>query len=109
LATGSAQAPNVAPRKAKATKKTTATKNAPKGKKAAKGKDDGPREGTKTAQVVALLQRKGGATLAEIMKATDWQAHTVRGFIAGTLGKKMGLAVESFKNATDERAYRITK
>jgi hypothetical protein len=47
--------------------------------------------------------------MAEIMQVTDWQAHTVRGFIAGAVGKKMGLEVESFRNATDERSYRLTK
>ena len=43
-----------------------------------------------------MMRRKDGATLAEIMQATGWQAHTVRGFMAGTL-KKMGLTVESFR------------
>jgi hypothetical protein len=108
VATAGAQEPDVAPRKVKATKKATAAKNAPKGKKTAKGKDAGPREGTKTTQVVALLQRKGGATLAEIMEKMGWQRHTVRGFMAGAM-KKAGFTVESFKNATDERTYRINK
>ena len=46
-------------------------------------------------------------TLADIMSATDWQAHSVRGFISGSLGKKMGLTVESFKRPDGVRAYRI--
>ena len=53
--------------------------------------------------------RKGGCTLAEIMKATDWQAHTVRGFISGTLGKKMGLGVASVKNDKGERTYSLPR
>jgi hypothetical protein len=108
LATTGAQAPGVAPRKAKATTKASAAKNAPKGKKAAKGQDAGPREGSKTAQVVAMLQRKGGATLAEIMAKMGWQRHTVRGFMAGAM-KKAGFAVESFKPEGGERTYRINK
>jgi len=109
LASAGAQAPDVAPGKAKATRKATAAKNAPKGKKAAKGEEAaGPREGSKTAQVVAMLQRKGGATLIEIMEKFGWQRHTVRGFMAGAM-KKAGYTVESFKNATDERTYRINK
>ncbi len=107
VATAGAQEPDVAPRKAKATKKATAAKNAPKGKKTAKGKDDGPREGSKTAQVIALLQRKNGATLVEIMEKMGWQRHTVRGFMAGAM-KKAGFAVESFKPEGGERTYRIT-
>ena len=75
-AKGGARSAKGAPAKAKATKKATAAKNAPKAQKAAKSKEDaGPREGSKTAQVVAMLQRKNGATLADIMSATDWLAH----------------------------------
>jgi hypothetical protein len=104
----------------KASKKAAAKKQAEsalrvgltskKGAKPVDGKEASePRGGTKKALILDLLRRKQGATLAEIMKATDWQAHSVRGFIAGTLGKKMGLSVESFKNATDERSYRLPK
>src|SRR4051794_25753445 len=56
----------------------------------------GPREGSKAAQVVSLLQRDKGATLAEIMERMGWQKHTVRGFIAGAI-KKAGYVVESFR------------
>jgi hypothetical protein len=64
-------------------------------------------EGSKKAEVLALMRRKNGATLAEIMKATGWQAHSVRGFISGGLTKKMGLKVESTKGKDGERTYRI--
>jgi hypothetical protein len=56
----------------------------------AKQAREGARPGSKTAAVVALLERKGGATLADLRKATGWQAHSVRGFISGTLGKRWG-------------------
>ena len=105
-AKGGAQAAKGALAKAKATKKTTAAKNASKAKKAAKAQETGPREGSKTAQVVAMLQRKNGATLAEIMDKMGWQKHTVRGFMAGTM-KKAGYTVESFKPEGGERTYRI--
>jgi len=105
-AKGGAQAAKGAPAKGKATK---TTKNAPKAKKAAKAKESaGPREGSKKAQVVAMLQRKNGATLAEIMKTMGWQKHTVRGFMAGAM-KKAGYAVESFKPDGGERTYRINQ
>ena len=65
------------------------------------------RKNTKQVQVVALLQRSGGATLNHLMRATGWQAHSVRGFISGALGKRLRLKIESFKNARGERAYRI--
>jgi uncharacterized protein DUF3489 len=54
-----------------------------------------------------MIRRPKGATLAEIMKATGWQPHSVRGFISGAVGKKMGLTVESTKNDDGERVYRL--
>jgi hypothetical protein len=54
-----------------------------------------------------MLQRKNGATLAEIMDKMGWQKHTVRGFMAGAM-KKAGYNVESFKPEGGERTYRIT-
>ena len=66
------------------------------------------RDGTKQAQVVAMLRRKQGATIAEIVAATGWASHTVRGFFAGALKKKLGLTVTSEKVAGGERTYRIT-
>ena len=67
-------------------------------KKAAKA-----RQGSKTARVLGLLKRPGGATLKDLMAETQWQAHSVRGFISGTLGKKMGLTVDSTKGEDGER------
>ena len=104
-----AQAAQSAPARGRSGKKATPAKHAPKGKKAAKGREAGaPRAGTKTAQVVAMLQRKGGATLAEIMEKMGWQPHTVRGFVAGAM-KKAGCSVESFKPEGGDRTYRINQ
>jgi hypothetical protein len=107
-ATIDAPAADVAPAEGKATKKTTAAKKAPKAKAVAKKAEPaaGPREGSKTAQVVAMLKREGGATLEEIMTTMAWQKHTVRGFMAGAM-KKAGFTVESFKPEGGERTYRI--
>jgi len=108
-AKGGARAAKGAPAKGKATKKTTPVKKVPKAAKGVKQAKTpgGAREGSKTATVVALLERKGGATLAEVMKATGWQAHSVRGFVSGTLGKKMGRMVESTKREDGERLYQL--
>jgi hypothetical protein len=91
-----------APGKEKAAPKPKAAKEAPKGRK--KGAAEG---GTKTEQVLALLKRKGGATVQEIMAATEWQPHTVRGFLAGTVRKKLGLTVTSTKADDGKRTYVI--
>jgi hypothetical protein len=55
-----------------------------------------------------MIARTKGATLAEIMKATEWQAHSVRGFIS-TAGRKHGFKIASAKNDTGERVYRSAK
>jgi hypothetical protein len=103
---GGEQAAKGAPAKGKATKKATPAKKAPKAAKTPESA--GPREGSKTAQVVAMLQRKNGATLAEIMDKMGWQKHTVRGFMAGAM-KKAGYTVESFKSEKGDRTYRINQ
>ena len=61
---------------------------------------------TKQDSLVALLKRPTGATLDELCKKTGWQPHSVRGAIAGTVKKKLGLAVESSVN-DGKRTYRI--
>jgi hypothetical protein len=129
------QGADVAPKQATSTKKASNKKGAPKGqkaakkaakpakatpkkqakekvasKKAAKVKEAKvPREFSKKSIVLDLLRRKDGATMAEIAKATGWQNHSIRGFVSGTLMKKMDLPVESFKNETGERTYRLAK
>ena len=65
------------------------------------------REGTKQAVLVEMLRRPKGATIAEIVEATGWQAHTVRGAFAGALKKRLGLTVTSEKVAGKERVYRL--
>ena len=100
------------PAKGRSGKKTTPAKKAPKTPRAkapkpAKRESGAPREGSKTAQVVAMLLRKNGATLSELMAKMGWQAHTVRGFMAGAL-KGAGYEVESFKPEGGQRSYRIS-
>ena len=100
------QTPDVAPADAPAKKKATQAKRAAKApKKPAAAKP--AREGSKTETILALMRQPGGATLQAIMEATGWQAHSVRGFVSGTLGKKMGLTVESVKGDDGQRSYSI--
>ena len=61
---------------------------------------------TKAAQILALLKQPGGATLQDIVSATGWQAHSVRGFVSGQLTKKMKLRVKSLRR-DGERVYAL--
>jgi hypothetical protein len=101
-ATRGARARHIAPKKTAARKVAPPPVKAPKG-----GTPRTGREGSKTAKILELLQRDGGATLAELMQATEWQAHSVRGFLSGTLRKKMMLALTSIKRENGERSYSI--
>lgn len=66
------------------------------------------REGTKQAVLIELLKRPEGATLPQMVEATNWMAHTVRGAMAGALKKKLGLEITSEKQTGADRIYRIT-
>jgi hypothetical protein len=109
-----AQSAKGAPAKGTTSKKATPAKKASKAKTAAKKskpakEPKAARTGSKSEEVIAMLKRKNGATMAEIMAHTGWQKHTTRGWVSGFLGKKMGIEVESFKNDSGERTYRINK
>jgi hypothetical protein len=100
---------HVALAKGKSAKKASPAKKAPTGATKAKGpkKTGSARDGSKTATVLELLKRPGGVTCKELMKVTSWQAHSVRGFLSGTVGKKMGLTVTSTKGDDGERSYSV--
>ncbi len=118
----------VAPKKAPPKKGASQKKKAPKTKKSANGakpKPAAPKKEAKTprragkkdaaeartnkkAEVIAMMRRAKGVTLAEIVEATGWQKHTVRGFVS-ILGSKGGEKIESSKNAAGDRCYRIAK
>jgi len=102
--------PRVPPAKVKSVHKTTpAKKGAKAAHKATAATADRVRPGSKTAKVLDLVKRSGGAALKQLLKATSWQAHSVRGFLSGTLGKKMGLKIESSKTNDGERVYCLAK
>jgi hypothetical protein len=62
---------------------------------------------TKHDRVLTLLSKPDGVTIAEMMQATDWQQHSVRGFLAGTVKKKLRFTLTSTKKEGDVRRYRI--
>lgn len=65
------------------------------------------RSGTKLAAIVEAMRHPGGATIAQMMAGTGWQAHTVRGAISGMVRKRLGYEVVTEKGADGQRAYRI--
>ena len=115
----------VAPEKAPSKKGATKKGGAPKGQKTAKRakakaaakkaakparkkEASAPRAESKGAKIIDMIGRAKGATLAEIMKATDWQAHSVRGFIS-IAAKKHSINIESSKNDAGDRVYKVAK
>jgi hypothetical protein len=94
---------HVAPGKGKSARKASTRKKTPKARKSA----EVARDGSKAARILDLLKRPGGATSKELMKATGWQPHSVRGFLSGTVNKKIGLTVTSTKGEDGERSYSI--
>lgn len=82
----------------------------PKAEPARIGKADASlktRNNTKASQILALLKRANGATLAEMMKATGWQVHSVRGFLSGTVKKRLGLKLSIEQTEGKDRHYKI--
>lgn len=78
-------------------------------KSSARAKATGVRTGTKKAQVIRMLQRANGASVAEIMRVTQWQPHTVRGFISRALVHDLRLKVTRFKRDQGQAAYRLPR
>jgi len=99
---------HVAPAKAKSARNATPAKKAPQGRTKRKvAKPKVARDGSKTAKILHLLKRPGGATSKELMKATGWLPHSVRGFLSGTVRKKLRLTVTSTKGENGERTYSV--
>ena len=112
-ANGGKRGAHVAPKKTKASNKTSTGKKRTGAKATAnvvkrrKESAIGARDGRKTATILELLKRAGGATAKELEKATGWRSHSLRGFVSGIPRKKLGLVVTSTKGDDGERRYSI--
>ena len=102
--------------KAKPTDKSSASRKKSSAVKSGKKTLHGPgktkpaaRTESKLQTCLGLLNSAEGATIDELIAATGWQAHSVRGFLAGTVKKKLNLVLESSKAGDGVRRYRIVK
>ena len=94
-------------RAAKTAKVKSAQQHAPTPAVAETNSGTPPARVTKHDRVLTLLSRAAGASIAEMMQATNWQQHSIRGFLAGTVRKKLGFKLTSSKVAGEPRRYRI--
>jgi hypothetical protein len=97
-----------APKPKKNTKSVKPKKGAGTKRVAKRQRKSASRSKGKGARILEMVGRVEGATLAEIMKATAWQAHSVRGFLS-TAARKRQIEIESSKSDTRDRTYRIVK
>ena len=88
-------------------KPAATTKIQPKGANHTEAAQRKPRANSKQAEVIGMLRQPQGSTISAIMKATGWQPHSIRGFFAGIVRKKLALTLESEKPSDGERTYRI--
>lgn len=105
-ASADARGSTVGPMPAATTDRTVSTSPDPVGAVSGSGSPS-LRAGSKGAQVLCLLRRDGGASIEEMMAASGWQAHSVRGFLSGALKKKLGLEVTSSRDESGNRRYRV--
>ncbi len=87
---------------------TTATITAST-KKTVRNPSEAKPKPTKSQKILALLRRSKGATIVELSKASNWQAHSVRGFLSGTVKKRMELELLSERDAKGIRRYRLAQ
>ncbi len=104
--TKGARGPSRALSSSRQSKKTQSKKLLPRAKPQVRLAPTKRPKPTKHAAMLALLRRSKGASLVDLMKATGWQAHSVRGYLAGTLKTKLGLTMSS-KKIDGVRTYRI--
>lgn len=93
--------------KSSKTKLSAKSRPAPAADRTASRDEQHPERVTKHDRVLELLSERNGATIPEIMEATGWQQHSVRGFLAGTVKKKLGFTLKSSKSEGELRRYKI--
>jgi hypothetical protein len=100
-------APKKGSAKSNATSRRKITSAAANAKKPLKVHEPKVERATKQERVLTMLSQPEGASIEEMMQATDWQQHSVRGFLAGTVKKKLGFSLTSLKPNDGARRYRI--